>query len=95
MGEDENDLAEEDTDEKEVHEATEGDEDLDLVSSSDWLVKMLLTEEAESTDNERLASMPESEEWRRSADFAAVAEVKGKAGEEDDNGMLEHCGTRL
>ncbi len=43
--------------------------DLDLRSLSDWLINVLLAEEAESTDKERLASIPESDESRRFAVF--------------------------
>ncbi len=43
--------------------------DRDLRSMSDWLINALQAEEAESTDKERLASIPESDESRRFAVF--------------------------
>ena len=64
---------------KEVHEDREdedGEVDLDLRSASDWL-----EEDAESTESERLASMPESEELRLTADLAASDDRLDEGGE--------------
>jgi hypothetical protein len=58
-------------DENEGHEdrdEDEGEVDLDRKSASDWLDE----DEAESTETERLASMPESAELRRAAAVLAA-----------------------
>ncbi len=61
--------------------------DRDLRSLSDWLINALLAEEAESTDKERLASIPESDESRRFAVFKGDPQEFGKDIDEGEADM--------
>ncbi len=79
-----------DREEKEAQEAAEGDVDLDLRSMSDWLINAWQeAEEAESTDNERLASIPESDESRRFAVFKSDPQEIDKDIDEGEADMEE------
>ena len=65
--------------------------DLDLVLLfSNWLTNVEVAEDVESTDKERLASMPESEESRRFACRNGETGDSNEAGEEDE--FVIFCG---
>ncbi len=64
--------------------------DLDLRSLSDWLMNAWQeAEEAESTDKERLASIPESDESRRFAVFKGDPQEIDKDIDEGEADMEE------